>query len=400
MCFLKRLDALGDIGKQVAVLKLEVMLVNADQDELTCLRNKQDEIKQRKVFTTTIIPADDCNFRCLYCFEKNTPIYMKSSIARKVAARVIEQVSENEITNYNICWFGGEPLLNVPIIAQIAKEINPHFQRTKVKLNQILVTNGYLLNGDIQRKCVENGINAIQITLDGPRGLHDARRPKYDSSKTFDKIVNNIVRMQHEDPDVFVYIRVNLDKQNRDHIECMLSELRQMGLKKDTQITYEPVACYGEKSDEWDANTLSMKEYAAILRRIRELTFGYGFKSVRIPKFRSAACQVTSDTGIIIDADGSVYKCLAQVGQNHSAIGNIMEEPIAKLSSKYPFAAYDPLENKPCMECRYLPLCMGGCPLQRTRKNGTRAEKNYCSSWRYTLKDDIEMLQLGYAKGF
>ncbi len=362
------------------------IVVSEDCNELSCLKKLREKDQPNKIFTTTIIPTADCNFKCPYCFEKNKPLYMANVTADKISSSIISHTIECDLSDYYICWFGGEPLLNMPVISRVNNKIRPHFQKIDTNIRQILVTNGSLLTKDVRQACFENEIQAVQITLDGSKVLHDIRRPKRDGSGTFAEIVENIVCFQTEHPEVYIYIRVNLDKQNKDHIEQMLKELKEGGLKKKTQITYEPVGCYGEKSDSWKKNTLSMKDFAIELKKIRELTYQYGFQSMRIPKYRKAACQAVSDNGLIINADGFVYKCLALIGQDKREIGHINNSSLQELSQISPFPDHEPLENKPCMDCSYLPLCMGGCPLQRQKG------LFQCSTWRYTLKDDIEMM--------
>lgn len=57
-----------------------------------------------------IAPTLDCNFRCPYCFEDLKKIYMTKGTVNAIKNFVRNKI-KNGVTNLNVSWYGGEPLL-------------------------------------------------------------------------------------------------------------------------------------------------------------------------------------------------------------------------------------------------------------------------------------------------
>ena len=49
----------------------------------------------------------------------------------------------------------------------------------------------------------------------------------------------------------------------------------------------------------------------------------------------------------------------------------------------------DPLEDKQCRECPYLPLCLGGCPIQRVQNKFYGAHNNHCTYYKGHIHEFI-----------
>ena len=106
-----------------------------------------------------------------------------------------------------ITLYGGEPLLaeNKEIVSYI---INEGITRG---YKFVAITNGYDLDcyGDLLSP---DKIYKVQITVDGPKKLHDCKRIHYRYGETFDKIVENIqFALNHS---IKVTIRMNMDTSN------------------------------------------------------------------------------------------------------------------------------------------------------------------------------------------
>ena len=90
-----------------------------------------------------------------------------------------------------LTFFGGEPLLNIPVMYTIAERAWKATQARGVELFINIITNGLLLSEEVVDRMVPLGLNGIKITLDGD---HDtqivcvryaaARAPSTGSSPT------------------------------------------------------------------------------------------------------------------------------------------------------------------------------------------------------------------------
>ena len=56
-----------------------------------------------------------------------------------------------------------------------------------------IITNGYLLTKENAERLKECQVGRVQITLDGPKEIHDVRRPLVNGNGTYDIIMKNIM---------------------------------------------------------------------------------------------------------------------------------------------------------------------------------------------------------------
>ena len=80
------------------------------------------------------------------------------------------------IHNLSIDWYGGEPLLEMDLIKNMSKQFIAICQEKEVQYNSSMVTNGYHLTPQIAKELKELKVENIQITIDGPEDIHNARR--------------------------------------------------------------------------------------------------------------------------------------------------------------------------------------------------------------------------------
>ncbi len=100
-----------------------------------------------------------CNNNCLYCYNvwKENEGYPDGELtlleSKKLFAKVLDEVTPEAVT-----FAGGEPLLH-PYIVEIASFLN----QKKIKLG--IATNGILLNEEMAKLLINNGVNYFEISL-------------------------------------------------------------------------------------------------------------------------------------------------------------------------------------------------------------------------------------------
>ena len=74
-------------------------------------------------------------------------------------------------------------------------------------------------------------------------------------------------------------------------------------------------------------------------------------------------CVATSYSGMVVEPNGDLKKCWAEVGESHS-YGNIVDGELPTLDEVSPWLDWDPYRpGSQCYDCKMLPTCGGGCPL-------------------------------------
>ncbi len=103
-------------------LILSGYLVPKDYDELSKIAELKKTFSQPPSFNEIFLfPTDRCNFACSYCHVMNgmSNDYSQSDMDRTTAKKIIDlfiQTNFNSKEQLNVVFYGGEPLINFPII--------------------------------------------------------------------------------------------------------------------------------------------------------------------------------------------------------------------------------------------------------------------------------------------
>ena len=77
----------------------------------------------------------------------------------------------------NLPGWHGEPLLQMDRLVDLSRKMRDVCTRADCKYTASIVSNGYLLDRETAERLKEQQVADAQITLDGPRDVHDERRP-------------------------------------------------------------------------------------------------------------------------------------------------------------------------------------------------------------------------------
>src|SRR5258705_9926744 len=162
---------------------------------LDTVKSNTDELN------VTLLTTLQCNFACDYCFQGDHGDYnkfadkMSPEMAGKVADWLDRELDRIHPERFVLTFFGGEPLLNTPVMYSIAERAWKATQARGVTLYINIITNGLLLSEEVVDRLVPFGLNGIKITLDGDHDTHNRMRPLRGGQGTFDRIVENIRRV-------------------------------------------------------------------------------------------------------------------------------------------------------------------------------------------------------------
>lgn len=315
----------------------------------------------------TIAPTTHCNFSCGYCFE---PKKHQATMTDERVAQLMEFIKKHEQSNsVSITWYGGEPLLALPIIEKILRQLP---STNKELSGHNIITNGYYFDDKAIALFKEFPLNRIQITLDGNRERHNGIRfNKNDTSNSFDRIVSNMDRILEELPSTFLSVRVNVGTVNQEHFVEVEQFLKQRWEKYSNFEVYPGLL----RIDNTEANNLGpeaiMGSKETSTRFVQHLC---DCGTDMYPHLSIKSCAANRVSAFIIGPDGEIYKCWNDVTDAKKIIGYINE---TKLTNRQQF--YDCMLNTSwvfddkCRQCDVLPICHGGCiwyRLRNLRENG------------------------------
>lgn len=369
-------------------------IIRKDIDELRFLKalHYNTRFSMNNSFGLTIIPTFACNFRCPYCFERDQKypsISMNDEIMEKTIELVKSKVKENGQLSIN--WFGGEPLLELNKIKKMQLEFNKIAKEKNAGISTGIVTNGYLLTKSVSDELAELGITNVQVTVDGNKEIHDSKRMLANGGGTYEKIIENLLSSNEN---ISIAVRVNIDKNNIKCMDSFLDSLSEIGLnkKKNINIYFSVLRDYDNSTNCIAQNCYVIREYAEEEAKLYELAIKKGFYIQRIPSPNVSNCGAVSPNVLLIEPDGGIQKCWSVVGDLSKRVGHLIENnnPLYE-SNNIKWMGWDAFEDKECVDCKSLPLCMGGCPYFSIY--GEKPNSQYkCNPLVYNLEDTLKML--------
>lgn len=311
----------------------------------------------------TIAPTLDCNFRCTYCFENHQKGLMSESVQKALIQFIKSKIGV--IKTLSITWYGGEPLLAKKIIYSLSEAMVALCEANKVKYNAFIITNASLLTDEDIVCFKKYRITGAQVTIDGPKEIHDSRRINISGNSTFDLLLKNVNKLLAAGLDVVV--RINIDKNNIDHVNDLLITLKsEIALYQKIKIDFGKVSAFTDVCKDIENNCYDNEQYANILLPLYGKVLSMGFsmnKMVIYPKVRFNYCCAEYANSFVIDSEGYLYKCWNHVGRTNTSCGNLQEAENQGINNNYlKWILRNPVEDKKCKECKYLPICVGGCP--------------------------------------
>ncbi|MDJ0768317.1 MAG: radical SAM protein [Ilumatobacter sp.] len=341
-----------------------------------------------------LITSLNCNLACPYCFQQEhadsvgflTPTQVDLAIAAitRCETRVAELAEGPTIPKISIT--GGEPLLPNRANAEVLDYIVERLIELDWPFN--ITTNGTELARFVDRHELTDRCRNIQVTLDGPREVHDLRRAFRGGQPSFDRIVDGVDRALALGWSITM--RVNLDMYVVGRLVELADFVVERGwLDRDNFFAYvSPVTDHGSlggdesaPADEADLLAALLDEVQATprIRDVFDIRHFRGFNYVeRIlvdhePRFPVIyRCEAISGM-YIFDPAGDVYVCLESVGEPHRRVGRYDPEFVIDEEAASRWASRSVLRMPYCDGCKVRFICAGGCAIEGFNKGDGNA---------------------------
>jgi uncharacterized protein len=322
------------------------------------------------------VPTLGCNLRCTYCYQE--PF---EGAGRGLASPDLVEAFFAFVDRYHaadrprpyLTLFGGEPLVDTPA----------HHER----LSQLLagaaarglgvaaVTNGYDLEAFVPALRAAR-VREVQVTVDGPAAVHDARRPHGSGRGTFDRATAGVDALVAAG--VPVNLRVVADRENLPSLPGLarLAEARgwldlpEARFKTQVGRNYELFGCTSrqdrgalfDRVELW-AEWARLAEAEPALRRFHRPRF-HGLRHLAeqgelpVPSFD--ACPAAKKEWAFAP-DGGLYGCTATVGNPRYRLGSYHPEIVLDEAAIAPWRAREVATVPECRGCAVAAVCGAGC---------------------------------------
>lgn len=327
----------------------------------------------------TIFLAQECNLRCTYCYGEAGEYADKGIITYETACKAVDFLiaHSGKIKNLSVAFFGGEPLIAYPIMKKLVVYIREKEKETGKSININMTCNGTLITEEIEQFLIQNKIH-VQISIDGDRETHNANRFYANKKGSYDTVIERTESMRKKG---LLSARATLTSGHM-NLCSTFKHLDSLGFQSiaiapaHNRLKEEDYEAYGEEEIQFIhefESLVKQKEYVQAKKMKIVMT---ELKQVHNGGIRVLACGV-GRTMYAVDIHGTIYPCQRFVNNKDYALGNIMEEKIAREEF---LKEIELSKHENCQDCWVKNLCVGGCPHVNLSATGRTAlaDKKSC----------------------
>ncbi|MEJ2637009.1 MAG: radical SAM protein [Calditrichia bacterium] len=355
-----------------AFLDQKILIENSAEDERE-LNFHLSKISRPYIHLAYFLLTDNCNFACKYCFvrepmpDNQKSIRMTTETALKgldIYARLIhtdEKLLEQEKA---IIFYGGEPLMNFPVLAFTIEKIAEYkgLGKLPAHLKTLMVTNGSLMTEERARFLKKHDVT-VTFSLDGT-AAHNAHRILRNGKPAYPQIVRGLRICQKFGLDINIACTLtprNLAQPG----ETIKSFAEDYGVKRlgfnmllDNNIMPVPED-YNKKASEFiiEAHKVFRK------KGIRENRINRKLNSFERRQVYLYDCMAAGGRQMAIHPEGKIGICHEHLWDRQHFISDVDDPDFDPAGNEIylEWSKRTPLNMEKCRDCIALGICGGGC---------------------------------------
>ena len=299
------------------------LLVDYNLDEISEMIDKEKDSKFENCLRLILLPTEQCNFRCVYCYER----FRREKMTAKTQAAIVKYIEDN-IHKYNgliLNWFGGEPTEAMDVIENLSVKLIDVCKKNKKAYNAGITTNGYNLTYEIFKKLKKLHVTEYQVTIDGLASIHNAQRVMADGAPTFDVIINNLLSIKNncKSSAITFVLRTNFSKNMLNNVDEFCKFLdKYFSNDKRFKYFWQMVGDYGYVKTEEVRNIFGQsKDYKWLIENYTERFVNDYTQALYGPD--GGVCYALKRNQLLIDAAGEIRKCTCDLESEMNHFGTI-----------------------------------------------------------------------------
>ncbi|MCH5297928.1 MAG: radical SAM protein [Ruminococcus sp.] len=316
--------------------------------------------------------TNKCNLQCKYCYAGGGSYCSDEGLMDIATAKKVIDVFYNKFKSINaIHFFGGEPLLNEPIIRFICEYITELYNDKKINTMPQFgaTTNGTIYSDQLVETMKRFNI-FLTISIDGPKEIHDNMRIGKGGKGSFDIIIKNIEKFRSNS----ININASEITFNNSHLKYDYSVFDTIKYLKDNldiqNIHIVPVSGNSETDYRLpDSNSFS-SSVKTIFEEINRNKKDYSYSMIN-RVIQSLRNRTTSRffcgaglTDYSVSIKGDIYPCFMFTDIESYKLGNVWSEKSFFESPEYStwrnkFLSFNKYECGECAECFNNRICSG-----------------------------------------
>lgn len=309
-------------------------------------------------FSLAVNPTLNCNFSCWYCYENHSGnLNMSDAVFERLARFIVRKLSEPELKQFHLGFFGGEPLLNFDRVGRRLIELaRGESAARNVDFSVSFVTNGYLVSDPILEFLDSLGCPVtFQITLDGNETNHNNVRKTRAGEGSYGRILDNCAKiLRHES--MFLVLRCNFTEASLPTFLDVAADVKARFLTDGAAPANLSVDFHRVWQDKDDSRAVESRE-----QDVKSAFSGSGFKVSANKRFNRYRCYADGINNALVNYDGNVFRCTARDFTADRAEGVLTDGGEIEWNEKS--AQRDAIKwaNRTCADCNIYPICCGNC---------------------------------------
>ncbi len=372
-------------------------LVEEGTDEFQEWQQELEDTRNNKahIFTLHFEPTIQCQMACSYCFENgaNRGSGMKESVLKESLVWLKKYFqTHREVDALRLVFFGGEPLLRKDIVSKAVSGFSQLTKEMSCDFWSEIITNGELLDPNIAATLQTNSWRRIQITLDGPRHIHDRRRSGKGGRPTFDKIIENIQMILRGGFISHADVRMTFDNETRDALPELVEYLASLDCAQKIKLSLGIVTPYlGSAVSKHALETETARKALAVWGAAKQFGFIVPEEFISGP-----LCVALAKHSAVLQPDGGLQKCFCTSGRKEYDFGTVFVQP-ESYTKDHRYENFRRTSQCIDEKCQFLPICGGGCTYHAHVQSGNDAgfHERFCQK---TLLSEMNegLLRLNY----
>ena len=331
-----------------------------------------------RVFEWILLLTLQCNLACKYCFQDAEPGFRRNDVRHwpRVLAWMQRAILHRRPRLVRVAFFGGEPLLELDVLANLAAQLQQTCAAVGSRWRCDLITNGYAFTESVCEQLMPLGLRQVHITLDGPQKIHDQRRTlRNNGGPTFDRILTNLIGASRHS-ELVLRVRTNVDEHNLASYPDLLEILNKAGLRERVLLNIVATRPSRPPLANWEGFCFNDQGATDALIACLQEAVARGFQ-VSSRGIESGPCGAITKGSLVFTPDGNLYKCPHLVGKEGFCLGNTLNDVSFDVLD-----AVLPSPWRECVECKYVPICAGGCRDEAIARTGN-ANAHVCRRARW-----------------
>uniref|UniRef100_UPI003514F14D quinohemoprotein amine dehydrogenase maturation protein n=1 Tax=Pontibacterium sp. TaxID=2036026 RepID=UPI003514F14D len=333
------------------------------------INHEPQKVKNFPLTTIVLNTNTGCNLSCTYCYKEDlTTPSAGDKMSFDTAVKSIEMLLEESPNQrqYNVVFFGGEPLTNMPLIRKVVAYCEERFADLESEVSFTMTTNATMLNEDLVDWFNEHRFG-LTISMDGPKAMHDKNRITVGGQGTYDVVKQKVDMLLSRYTSRPVGCRVTLTRGITD-VEAIFEHLSSLGFAEVGfgPVTSGDITSFNLTPDEMvdvfaGMKRLGMKYLEAALEH---RNYGYGnMHQLMTDLHEGNKKQLPCGAGVgllAVDTKGGINLCHRFTGSELPTFGDV-EEGIDKTRLGEFVEQRLDRSNTGCETCRIRNICSGGC---------------------------------------